>query len=76
MRAHGLGLIDQGYVHYDMQGLVDEAGHWTAIDYGGVRKLPPVDSPEYAGVVKNARALVEEEAARMDALAAKNGAAR
>ena len=47
-----------------------------AIDYGGVQKLPPVDSPEYATVLKNATALVDEEAARMDAIAAANAAAR
>jgi hypothetical protein len=76
IRAYNRHLVEQGYITYDVQGLVQEDGHWVAIDYGGVQKLPPVDSPEYATVLKNATALVDEEAARMDAIAAANATAR
>ena len=75
IRAYNRHLVDEGYITYDIQGLVREDGHWVAIDYGGVKKLPPVDSPEYATVLKNASELAEEEAARMDAIAAANAAA-
>ena len=75
VRAYYKHLLDEGYMTYDLQGLVKEDGHWVAIDYGGVQKLPPVNDPGYATIVKNATDLMEEEAARMDGLAAVNASA-
>jgi hypothetical protein len=72
VRAYGKQLVDKGYVSYDIQGLVGPDGHWRAIDFGGVRKLPPASDPEYALMVARHNDMVEREAGIMEALARQN----
>ena len=72
MRAYGRELVDKGYVSYDIQGLVGPDGHWRAIDFGGVRKLPLPSDPEYALMLARHNDLVEREAQIMEGLAKAN----
>lgn len=74
VRAWGRDLVDRGYVSYDVQGLVGPDGHWHAIDFGGVRKLPLPDDPEHALMIARHNDMVEREAAIMEALARQNPA--
>ena len=72
VRAYGRDLVDRGYVSYDVQGLVGPDGHWRAIDFGGVRKLPAPDDPEYMLMIGRHNDLVEREAQIMEGLARQN----
>ena len=72
VRAYGRDLLDKGYVSYDVQGLIGPDGHWRAIDFGGVRKLPLPNDPEYALMIARHNDLVEREAQIMEGLARQN----
>jgi len=74
IKTYGQELLDEGFYYQgEIQGLVDKSGRWGAIDFQGIRKLPPrSNAAEYAEAIKRHWNTVNSEADLHDRFARAN----
>jgi hypothetical protein len=74
IKTYGQELLDEGFYYQgEIQGLVDKSGRWRAIDFQGIRKLPPkANAAEYAKATKRHWDTVNGEADLHDRFAKAN----
>lgn len=74
LRAYGRRLLNDGYTQGEIQGFVGPDGHWRAMDFGRIRRIPsPATNPaEAAQMIRIFEAQIEGEARALDQAALKN----